>query len=294
MQPTMQPVVIIGAARSGTNLLRDLLCAAPDVATWRCDEINLVWRFGNPTHPNDELPPSAATPRVQKYIRRRFTALCKRSGAELIVEKTCANSLRVPYVSQILPDARWVLLVRDGRDVVSSALKRWRSPIDLHYTLRKARHVPLRDAPYYAYRFALNRAYQAVHPTSHLREWGPRFASMQNMLKTHSLAEVCAEQWAQSVLLSDAGLAKLDADRVFRLSYEKLVSDPSSQLALLADFLGLPTEPLVNAALATRISTGSIGAWRRELGEDQQSLVRERLEPTLQRFGYQTGVEAAA
>jgi len=30
------PIVIIGAGRSGTNLLRDLLCAHPDVVTWPC------------------------------------------------------------------------------------------------------------------------------------------------------------------------------------------------------------------------------------------------------------------
>ena len=37
-----KPVVIIGAPRSGTNMLRDVLCDWPGVVTWPCDEINLI------------------------------------------------------------------------------------------------------------------------------------------------------------------------------------------------------------------------------------------------------------
>ncbi|MDN5869901.1 MAG: sulfotransferase [Nitrococcus sp.] len=35
-----QPVVIIGAPRSGTNMLRYVLTPIPGVRTWRCAEIN--------------------------------------------------------------------------------------------------------------------------------------------------------------------------------------------------------------------------------------------------------------
>ncbi|MDN5869897.1 MAG: sulfotransferase [Nitrococcus sp.] len=35
-----QPVVIIGAPSSGTNMLRDVLTPIPDVPTWPCENIN--------------------------------------------------------------------------------------------------------------------------------------------------------------------------------------------------------------------------------------------------------------
>ena len=38
------PVIIIGAGRSGTNMLRDLLAQLPQFSTWPCDEINYIWR----------------------------------------------------------------------------------------------------------------------------------------------------------------------------------------------------------------------------------------------------------
>ena len=39
--------MIIGAARSGTNMLRDVLTSLDGVDTWPCDEINYIWRHGN-------------------------------------------------------------------------------------------------------------------------------------------------------------------------------------------------------------------------------------------------------
>src|SRR4051812_20775701 len=41
-----QPVIVIGAARSGTKLLRDSLATHADVARVPYD-VNYVWRFGN-------------------------------------------------------------------------------------------------------------------------------------------------------------------------------------------------------------------------------------------------------
>ena len=48
-------IIIIGAPRSGTNMLRDVLTALPGFETWPCDEINLAWRHGNRALPSDEL-----------------------------------------------------------------------------------------------------------------------------------------------------------------------------------------------------------------------------------------------
>ena len=144
-----QPVVIIGAGRSGTKILKASLCRLPGAGSWPCDEINYVWRHGNASESHDELQPERARPRVRRYIRRCFDRLARRRGLAHVVEKTCANSLRVAFVDRVVPDALFVFLVRDGRDVVASARKRWKAPLDLPYLLAKARFVPLTDVPYY-------------------------------------------------------------------------------------------------------------------------------------------------
>jgi len=153
----VKPLVVIGAARSGTNLLRELVCQAPGFATWPCDEINLLWRHGNARHPDDELAPTLATPAVARYMRRRFSDIARRSHAAIVVEKTCANSLRVGFVDRILPDARYLFILRDGRDAAASAMHRFKSALDPAYTLKKLRYLPLPDLPLYAAQFAHNR-----------------------------------------------------------------------------------------------------------------------------------------
>lgn len=99
MKPT--DVVIVGAPRSGTNMLRDVLTSIPGATTWPCDEINLIWRHGNRDVPSDELAPEMARPEVTSYIRRRFDRI-RRTDAPCVVEKTCANALRMGFVLSLI------------------------------------------------------------------------------------------------------------------------------------------------------------------------------------------------
>ena len=112
-----RPVVIIGAPRSGTNMLRDVLCRVPGLGTWPCDEINYIWRHGNVRYSSDEFTVDMARPIVRRSIQRRFAEQQKLH--RVVVEKTCANSLRVPFVDKVIPQARYVFIVRDGIDAVS-------------------------------------------------------------------------------------------------------------------------------------------------------------------------------
>lgn len=92
-----QHVIIVGAPRSGTNMLRDVLTSAPGVSTWPCDEINFVWKHQNLDIDHDEIPADRA-PRVSTYLRGQFDARAAKDRADVVVEKTCATSLRVPFV----------------------------------------------------------------------------------------------------------------------------------------------------------------------------------------------------
>ena len=70
-------ILIIGAPRSGTNMLRDILTTFDGVSTWPCDEINYIWRHGNVLYPSDEIPIDRATPDVKKYINKCFNKIRK-------------------------------------------------------------------------------------------------------------------------------------------------------------------------------------------------------------------------
>ena len=72
---TYKAVIIIGAGRSGTNILRDTLTQLPGFGTWHCDEINYIWRYGNKDYKTDEFMPAMAKPKVKQYIRGQFNKL---------------------------------------------------------------------------------------------------------------------------------------------------------------------------------------------------------------------------
>jgi len=94
------------------------------------------------------LPSEMAGPRKKKYINDKFISIAKAYDTDWVLEKTCANSLRVGFVDEIFPDAKYIHIVRDGRDLACSAGERWTAKSDLLYIFKKLRFVPARDLPF--------------------------------------------------------------------------------------------------------------------------------------------------
>lgn len=284
---TYQPLVIIGAPRSGTNMLRDVFTRLDGVATWPCDEINYIWRYKNAGELTDELSPDLASRRVRRYIRKQFDWVSREYRAHIVVEKTCANSLRVPFVNRVLPSAKYVFIYRDGLDVVGSALKRWKADLDISYLLRKSRFVPVLDMPFYAYRFLLNRTYRFLSPDDRLAFWGPHFSGMGEALGQYSLPEVCALQWKQCVDLSEAAFSNMRKGKVARVSYEAFVENPAIEILRISNELGLQIDTR-SVSLAIRgVEAASVGKGRNALDEKTFAMVSLLVGDTLRRYGYE-------
>lgn len=282
------PVVIIGAGRSGTNILRDTLVQLPGYGTWPCDEINYIWRHGNMRQPTDEFDPSDATDSVRRFVRGRFAAIANSLDAATVVEKTCANSLRVGFVDAILPEARYIFIVRDGRDVVSSAMKRWTAPLDIPYLLRKARFVPPVDIPYYASRYVGNRIHRIMSGEKRLAFWGPRFHGMQEMLANSTLAEVCAAQWVRCVERSESDFQTIDASgRLCRVQYEDLVLSPGAEIQRIVRFLGVEMSQSQAEQMGRNLSRDSIGKWQKDMATRDLDRIQPLLLSVLRRYGYE-------
>lgn len=280
------PVVIIGAPRSGTNMLRDVLCSFPGVATWPCDEINYVWRVGNINFPTDELTPDLVTPEIRRRIRKSFDWVARKYDAQYVVEKTCANSLRVPFVESVLDNPQYVYIVRDGVDATASAEDRWRAPLDIPYLAKKARFVPKRDLPVYAYRYIDSRLGRSKREDRSLSTWGPKFDGLEQSVKTESTMEVAARQWQACVDASDEAFDSIPAARVHRVVYEELVSDPEQVVSDLVQSLGwhVPVESIETAVAG--VSSSSVGKGRSKLTDEQMAALDRQLGPTLKRHGY--------
>ena len=287
------PIIIIGAGRSGTNILRDTLTALDGLETWPCDEINPIWRHGNIRWPDDEIPVSKVSPAISKFIRRQFIKLWESRGRpQFVVEKTCANSLRVPFVSAILPEARYVYLVRNGYDVANSAEKRWRGDFELpkaRYFLSKARYTPIRDLPVYGYRFAEARLKINSGHANHLGVWGPRFEGMSD-LKEVSLIDMCALQWINCIERADAAFS-LMADKVLvEIKYEAFMLEPMQVIQSLLRQV-VPEIQVAHSSIEEALScirAPSPGKYD-VVASQLSPLVRDRMQAVMLGKGYDVG-----
>lgn len=124
-------VVIVGAGRSGTTWLEELLLAYDDMGglsgheTWLFHQLRHLWRnFTGESGPGigewiDRRDFIAA---LRRFCDGVLTAAQRRHSpdARFYIEKTPAHVERLPEIAAVYPDAWVIHLVRDGRDVARS------------------------------------------------------------------------------------------------------------------------------------------------------------------------------
>ena len=127
------PIFILGAPRSGTTWLGKTFEQHPDIKCWY--ENNAVWTWGNSSNSNDVLTEINLNPKINNYIQKRFIEYFEKSGKKYIIDKTPRNCLRIPFIYGIFPEAKIIMLLRDGRSVISSTNNK----------LKQKRKVPWKD-----------------------------------------------------------------------------------------------------------------------------------------------------
>ncbi len=123
----LAPIVLGGCGRSGTTLLRMMLdshqqiCCGPESNLFRrraLDPESLADRFGFPRAAVREIYDRAGS--RPKFIDA-FASLCmQKTGKSRWAEKTPRNIGRIGEIFRCFPEARFVHVLRDGRDVACS------------------------------------------------------------------------------------------------------------------------------------------------------------------------------
>jgi hypothetical protein len=123
------PIFVIGSARSGTTMLRLMLDSHARISSG--EETHFLQQMEPVVGQQWRLLERYGFPREYWLDRLRhlygdFQAeYAARRGKARWADKDPANTLLLPFVDELFPDAQYVHLLRDGHDVVASHRDRW-------------------------------------------------------------------------------------------------------------------------------------------------------------------------
>ena len=259
---SLAPVVIGGCGGSGTTLLRACLDAHPEIACGPestvflrrvSSQVTLAQRLGMPADLIDDL--LRGYPSQAQFIEAFGRAVLQQGGKGVWADKTPENIGRIAFVFRHFPGARFVHVVRDGRDVACSI--RHSSWMKLPTALRGAPEGLRRAACYWASRIRAGLAYRSdpryteVRYEDLVREPERTLRHLLNFLEV---------QWSDAVL--DRG----------EVGQELNVSERRG--------LARATGP---------IYLTSVGRWQTECTASEASLLQSELASELATLGYLSG-----
>lgn len=272
--PARRLIVLVGAARSGTTLLRLMLDAHEDIGAPAeagipslIEHLGRVWNTVTTTAPASEGTDSitAAPPRIREAIRAAVVApmdeYCQREGKQIYCDKSLDSVHHLGAVRALFPDAKFVILVRHMMDTIASGIEA--SP----WGFNAYGYLPY------------------VH------------ASPENFVAA------LANYWCAHV---EKALTweRVHGESCHRLCYEELVADPEKALDDLFGFLDLAADQSVSrralgrpdransgpgdykVAHTTRIRTDAVGGGRRVPVEMIPEQLLERCNAALTELGY--------
>ena len=241
-------VFVIGSPRSGTTFLGRSIGSLPGFVD-----------LGEVAPHKAAIPELAALPAAAAAGRiRRTLALSRRLalvGSLRPVEQTPETAFVAGAAALAFPSARFVHIVRDGRDVVCSLLERgWLSRV----------------------RGGEDDAGLAFGAEPRFWVEPPRAEEF----RTTSDARRAAWAWRAYVEAARAGTG----ERTHEIRYERMVSDPNAVAAELADFLDTPAPELGGALRAAHDE--SVGRFRHDLTGEQLGDVKSEAGKLLTELGY--------
>ena len=264
-----RPIFIVSSPRAGSTLLFQVLRWSPSVFTPNGESHVLIEGVAG-LHPRDRewesnrLTAEDATKAVVSQLDERFLAdLRARDGSRELprrvqmLEKTCKNLLRIPFLRALYPDALFVYLHRDARATISSLLDIWRAQTMVSY-----RDLPGWEGP----------------------GWTLTLVPGWREVNGKPLEEIVAHQWTQGMRILLDDLETLDDDSWCVASYDALVADPQTEALRLCEFANLAWDRILRAPLQPSWSTLTEPApdkWRQN--EEELARIEDHIRPVAER-----------
>jgi hypothetical protein len=297
---------IIGSPRSGTTILGEILDKHAQICQWY--EPYFVWDRYFRRSPDDERKPEECTQKIRHQIQRDFSRFRKKMGCELVVDKSPRNSLKIPFILKIFPQAKFIHILRDGRDVALSIHKEWnirenivgdatRSNPFSYAGAAKVIRVWLARQPFLGDKIRalwFETHGHLLDRSKHLNRlrwngvvgWGPRFKGWEKILHKSSTLEFNAYQWLKCVHNIYNSWPQIPEDQRLEIRYEALISQPQSILTKILQFLKVEIYEEFFQSLPT-LKKNNFDKWKKGFTEAQLSELHPILTQKLLELGYE-------
>lgn len=269
----IRPVFILGAARSGTTMLFQVLNRSSELGSLPREGHDMWRMYHHPRYTNWDSD-SVGSGQIKLGERRFINAFLYAYFVQSrFIEKTPENCLRIPYLLDLFPDAHFIIIKRNPCDVISSLINGWREP-----TARfRSYYVPV-DLKIPSY--------------PHRRLW--RFALIKDWRNYISspVSEIAFEQWRQCIEGLMAGSSSVPANRWTEVYLENLLEKPDKELQRIISAIGIQPEPILFRRLhelvvnpVNALSPAGKSKWRNENEADINTLLPQII-PLAEKTGY--------
>lgn len=217
-----------------------------------------IWNRILPPSEDHRATADAVTPAVRTYIHDIVDWHHRYHDRPRLVWKTPRNAFRLPFLHALFPEAYIVHLLRDGRAVAASILKRRRAH-------------------------------------GRLEEWWGARPPGWRAKQSAAPIEQAGWMWTQSVAQIRADAPLFPAGHFLELRYESLLNAPEETLRRLFAFADLSPEAFFTADARQQLDNvrPPQDTCRTRLGTDQIATLEATLGPALREYGYDVDGDAA-
>ena len=224
VQPKIpDPIFIIGCSRAGTTVTFETIRQSPALLSFPY-EIPQFWHslFGPwDNHWHSEVATSKDAPPEHRY--KAFAYFYARLGKGQVLDKSCINILRIPYLHTLFPNAKFIFIQRDGRDNISSLMDGWQH--NNHFNLK----------PF------LGEIPASIQiDNGKFNDWSFFLPPSWREYNHASLEEVCAHQWLTANQMALDAKELIPEKNWIQIRYEDLFETPIEMFQTVFEQLDLP------------------------------------------------------
>jgi len=296
----MKVAFIIGSPRSGTTILGNILNCHEQIAEWY--EPYYLWGSYFSDKESDVWHSANLNEKIKNNILREYKIFSKKANKPIVLDKSHKYVFNIEIVQKIIPEAKWIHILRDGRDVTLSMNKEWGKRKDIvikkdFFRLFQVACNMLKRQPFWRYRLMAIiyeiSSNSSLNPLRYLNKakwngnvgWGLRFKNWQEYFQTHSTLQFNAMQWVKAVEAVQENWSFLPEQNKIEIRYEDLLATPKKTLLKVFDTLDVKPTPAFFEAIPT-LKRDNINKWAKEFTSEDIMAIKPILSPIISNLGY--------